>query len=47
MNMKPSIAIVGCGKVGTSLGIYLAEAGINWQVVQVKVCYLQEGLLEF
>ncbi|MEA3279377.1 MAG: Rossmann-like and DUF2520 domain-containing protein [Thermodesulfobacteriota bacterium] len=25
--MKPSIAIVGCGKVGTSLGIYLAEAG--------------------
>jgi predicted short-subunit dehydrogenase-like oxidoreductase (DUF2520 family) len=25
--MKHSIAIVGCGKVGTSMGIYLAEAG--------------------
>jgi predicted short-subunit dehydrogenase-like oxidoreductase (DUF2520 family) len=25
--MKPSIAIVGCGKVGTTLGLYLLKAG--------------------
>ena len=25
--MKPSFAIVGCGKVGTALGIFLAKAG--------------------
>lgn len=27
--MKPSIAIVGCGKVGTAIGKFLAEAGYN------------------
>jgi predicted short-subunit dehydrogenase-like oxidoreductase (DUF2520 family) len=27
--MKPSFAIVGCGKVGTALGIFLARAGYN------------------
>ncbi|MCF8070229.1 MAG: DUF2520 domain-containing protein [Desulfobacterales bacterium] len=26
-NMKPSFAIVGCGKVGTALAIFLSEAG--------------------
>ena len=25
--MKPSVAIVGCGKVGTSLGIWISKAG--------------------
>ena len=25
--MKPSFAIVGCGKVGTALGIFLTRAG--------------------
>ena len=27
--MKPSIAIVGCGRVGTAIGKFLAEAGYN------------------
>jgi predicted short-subunit dehydrogenase-like oxidoreductase (DUF2520 family) len=27
--MKPSFAIVGCGKVGTALGIFLTRAGYN------------------